>query len=126
MQYDLDQFLSQYEFTPSNIHLSNFLKQLFNDELEEEKDRLGRARQLAAGPEEIIEEAEEIVSVVESISELGDMDPQLTPRKGGPERSLAIQLSGGDIDALNALARKHGVSVNSLLRELVGNFLKYR
>jgi hypothetical protein len=31
MQYDLDQFLSQYEFTPSNIHLSNFLKQLFND-----------------------------------------------------------------------------------------------
>ena len=28
MQYDLDQFLSQYEFTPSNIHLSNFLKQI--------------------------------------------------------------------------------------------------
>src|SRR5262245_667565 len=40
MQYDLDQFLSQYEFTPSNIHLSNFLKQLFSDELEAERNRL--------------------------------------------------------------------------------------
>ena len=34
---------AQYEFTPSNIHLSNFLKQLFHDELEEERARLTRA-----------------------------------------------------------------------------------
>src|ERR1700722_2149451 len=40
MQYDLDQFLSQYEFTPSNIHLANFLKQLFSDELDDERKRL--------------------------------------------------------------------------------------
>lgn len=39
MQYDLDKFLSQYEFSPSNIHLSNFLKQLFADELEAEKEK---------------------------------------------------------------------------------------
>src|SRR2546427_7114526 len=51
MQYDLDQFLSQYEFTPSNIHLSNFLKQLFSDELEEEKKRLS-ARGAAVIPDE--------------------------------------------------------------------------
>ena len=125
MQYDLDQFLSQYEFTPSNIHLSNFLKQLFNDELEEEKDRLAQARQPGPpGPDEILEEEEEIVSVVEPISELAEMES--APRKGGPDRSLAVQLSGGDIDALNAIARKHGVTLNSLLREMVGNFLKYR
>jgi serine/threonine-protein kinase len=43
MQYDLDQFLGQYEFTPSNIHLSNFLKQLFSDELDAERDRLNSA-----------------------------------------------------------------------------------
>ena len=42
MQYDIDQFLSQFPFTPSNIHLSNFLKQLFSDELEEERARLAR------------------------------------------------------------------------------------
>lgn len=95
MQYDLDQFLSQYEFTPSNIHLSNFLKQLFNDELEEEKDRLNHFRQAAAaaGPEEIIEEAEEIVSVIESISELAEMDAAPPRKNGGPEKSLTLNLT---------------------------------
>jgi serine/threonine-protein kinase len=35
-QQDLDRFLNAYEFTPTHLHLSNFLKQLFLDELEEE------------------------------------------------------------------------------------------
>lgn len=43
MQFDIDQFLSSYEFTPSNIHLSNFIKQLFSDELEAEKKVLMNA-----------------------------------------------------------------------------------
>ena len=43
MQFDIDQFLSSYEFTPSNIHLSNFIKQLFSDELEAEKKALMKA-----------------------------------------------------------------------------------
>ncbi|MDR0965299.1 MAG: serine/threonine protein kinase [Myxococcales bacterium] len=43
MQFDIDQFLSGYEFTPSNIHLSNFIKQLFSDELEVEKKLLMQA-----------------------------------------------------------------------------------
>jgi|APLak6261679142_1056127.scaffolds.fasta_scaffold00048_12 serine/threonine-protein kinase len=128
MQYDLDQFLSQYEFTPSNIHLSNFLKQLFNDELEEEKDRLNHFRQAAAaaGPEEIIEEAEEIVSVIESISELAEMDAAPPRKNGGPEKSLTLNLPGGDLDQLSQIAKRHGVSVNSLLRDVIGGFLKYR
>ncbi len=125
MQYDLDQFLSQYEFTPSNIHLSNFLKQLFNDELEEEKDRLGALRQLAAaGPEEILEPDEDIVSVIESISDLGD--DEAGQGHGGPEKTLTLQLAGGDLDQLNAIARRNGVSVNTLVRDLLGGFLKYR
>jgi serine/threonine protein kinase len=33
MQYDIDQFFMQHQFTPTNIHLSNFLKQIFADEL---------------------------------------------------------------------------------------------
>ncbi len=125
MQYDLDQFLSQYEFTPSNIHLSNFLKQLFNDELEEEKDRLTQFRLAGGmGPDEVLQEEEDVVSVIESISELEDVAP---PRKsGGADRSLTLQLSGGDIDQLNAVAKRNGVSVNSLLRDVVAGFLKYR
>ena len=132
MQYDLDQFLSQYEFTPSNIHLSNFLKQLFNDELEEEKDRLAQVPQAVAnaGPEEIVEEeAEEIVSVIEPISELGEVEPETAPRvrqARGPDKTVALQLPSGDLDALTAVARKHGITLNALVRDVLGDFLKFR
>ncbi len=120
MQYDLDQFLSQYEFTPSNIHLSNFLKQLFNDELEEEKARLGQFR-AASGPEELIDEAEEIISQVEPISEA-----DVPVASSGGDKAVTVQLAGQEFDQLATIARRHGLSVSALLRELVGGFLKYR
>jgi serine/threonine-protein kinase len=121
MQYDLDQFLSQYEFTPSNIHLSNFLKQLFNDELEEEKSHLATLR-APAGPSEIVDEAEEIISQIEAISEAVESI-------AGPiadAKSLSLQLSAVEHERLNAVARRHGISVNSLVRDLVSGFLKYQ
>src|SRR5438128_790097 len=40
MQYDLDKFLAGNEFTPSNQHLATFMKQLFADEMEEERRRV--------------------------------------------------------------------------------------
>jgi eukaryotic-like serine/threonine-protein kinase len=54
MQFDIDTYLASSEFTPSNIHLSNFLKQIFGDEIEREKEILMRhkeesERQAAAG-----------------------------------------------------------------------------
>src|SRR6185503_9374116 len=84
MQYDLDQFLSQYEFTPSNIHLSNFLKQLFNDELEDEKKRISRAN-TPAGPGDIVqgvpeeqsEDAEDVISQVEVLSNQANAGPSV-------------------------------------------------
>ena len=124
MQYDLDQFLSQYEFTPSNIHLSNFLKQLFNDELEEEKNRLQTFRQQnIIGPDEVIQEEEDIVSVVEAISDMAEMDE---PQKIGPSGTLTLQLPGGQMDQLAAIAKRHNISVNSLVRDVLGGFLKFR
>lgn len=118
MQYDIDQFLSQYEFTPSNIHLSNFLKQLFNDELEEEKQRLSSLRQPGASPEEVIEEAEEIISTIEPISESQALDES--------GKSLTIDLASSEFDQLALIARRHGISVSALVRDVVGGFLKYR
>ncbi len=125
MQYDLDQFLSQYEFTPSNIHLSNFLKQLFSDELEEEKDRLQTFRQNnAVGPDDVVQEEEDVVSVVEAISEISEVDAE--PSKLGPERSLTLNLPGGVMDSLNAIAKRNGITVNALVRDVLGGFIKYR
>ncbi len=120
MQYDIDQFLSQYEFTPSNIHLSNFLKQLFDDELEEEKQRLSSLRVPgAASPEEVIEEADEIISTIEPISDSQSLED-------GSGKSLTIDLSTTEFDQLALIARRHGVSVSALVRDVVGGFLKYR
>jgi serine/threonine-protein kinase len=40
MQFELDRFLANNEFTPSNNHLATFVKQLFADETEAESKRL--------------------------------------------------------------------------------------
>ncbi|MEL6546218.1 MAG: serine/threonine-protein kinase, partial [Myxococcota bacterium] len=42
MQYDIDQFLSGHEFSPNNVHLSNFMKQLFREDIEKEQERRAR------------------------------------------------------------------------------------
>jgi serine/threonine protein kinase len=44
MQFEIDTYLASSEFTPSNIHLSNFLKQIFGDEIEREKELLLKNR----------------------------------------------------------------------------------
>jgi len=119
MQYDIDQFLSQYEFTPSNIHLANFLKQLFNDELEEEKQRLSSLAAPAATPEEVIEEGDDIISTIEPISESQQLED-------GQGKALTIELHDSEFDSLAVIARRHGMSVSALVRDLVGGFLKYR
>jgi serine/threonine-protein kinase len=121
MQYDIDQFLSQYEFTPSNIHLSNFLKQLFNDELEEEKDRLAQVR--AAGEENQPEQEEELISNIESVSE-SMMNP-VEPSEG-TDGALSVPLSTAQLSQLAQIARKNGLPVDALVRDVVTSFLKYR
>lgn len=45
MQFDIDKFLASCDFTPSTIHLANFLKQIFSDELDKEKELLLRYRE---------------------------------------------------------------------------------
>ena len=120
-QYDLDQFLSQYEFTPSNIHLSNFLKQLFFDELEEEKNRLAAARRA--------EVAEEVISAAEVISELEPLPAQAdepTLIRHSNERILTVPLDGADYERLARIAGKNGATVTSLVKEILGSWLKYR
>src|SRR5581483_1151127 len=135
MQYDLDQFLSQYEFTPSNIHLSNFLKQLFNDELEEEKKRVGRSN-TPAGPNEVVQEeapddvSEDIISQVEEAHPDGDSDspPQVAvpiPANGKADQTLSVQLSAKELEQLAQIARRHNISVGSLVRDVMSGWLKY-
>ncbi|MBX7112975.1 MAG: serine/threonine protein kinase [Myxococcaceae bacterium] len=124
MQYDLDQFLSQYEFTPSNIHLSNFLKQLFNDELEEEKARLAN-RTPAVGPEEIVE-PDEVISAAADVHPDNVSQRTSAQRPRGDDKVVSLQMEGADYEQLSQIARRHGITVNALMREVLGGWLKYR
>ena len=47
MQFDINQFMSKLAFNPSNIHLSNFLRQLFSEEIRKEEKRLSEAERQA-------------------------------------------------------------------------------
>jgi serine/threonine protein kinase len=114
MRAAIDSFLSTYEFTPTPLHLSNFLRQIFHDELHAEQDRLV-AR--TSGPEQVVE-----------MEELTPAEPSSPLREGRSpsERLLSISLPGDQISALEALAQRNGVTVSKLVGELLTTWLKYR
>lgn len=120
MQYDIDQFLIQYEFTPSNIHLSNFLKQLFHDELEQERGRIAVRSELhRAEPAQV---AQEIVLPTLDGPEEVELDVDRPHHNG----ELTVQIEPDDLRALSSIAEKNGIAVESLVRDIVSGWLKYR
>ncbi|HSP80046.1 MAG TPA: serine/threonine-protein kinase, partial [Myxococcaceae bacterium] len=106
-QQDLDRFLNAYEFTPTHLHLSNFLKQLFLDDFTAEQQRLAPgARPLSEEPLEL-EEA-----------------PPTRESPSGP--TLRVPLTAEQHEALVALARKHGLPVERMVGDILASWLKYR
>ncbi|MFZ9889737.1 MAG: serine/threonine protein kinase, partial [Myxococcota bacterium] len=79
MQFDIDTYLAGSEFTPSNIHLSNFLKQLFDDEIEREKEILLRSRGADPAPAESTGSSSE-----EEVLELEEVGGRALTDGGGP------------------------------------------
>jgi serine/threonine protein kinase len=133
MQYDLDQFLSQNEFTPSNIHLSNFLRQLFLDEMEDEKARLAQASPAVdssvSPPPPPPGEPEEILSGVELIPTNAQVEvslPTQVARGGSSDKLLTVPLGGREYDVLVQMAERNRIPAGTLARELLSAVLKYR
>lgn len=105
MQYDLDRFLAGNEFSPSNLHLANFLKQVFADEMKEELARLG-----AKG----------------TPMPLTDDAPGPVARGAGRTETIAIDLDTDQHEALSAMALRHGLEVPELVRSIVAGYLRFR
>lgn len=147
MQFDIDTYLASSEFTPSNIHLSNFLKQIFGDEIEREKELLVKhkeeserfaAQQKANGvADEEILELEDVGgrALTDSIlkkSPDSSLDDTASGKKGSGVRSrrsdvgeLRIKLSAEEIDALQRVADKNRISVEQLTREMLRSHVKW-
>lgn len=123
LQYDLDQFLSQYEFTPSNIHLSNFLKQVFFDEIEEEKARVN-----ARAVEDDLFEEVEVLSQVEAMPPppIDGAREQTEPGRASDEHSVTLSLDPAEFEALQGVARRSNLPVNQVVRDVLAHWLKYR
>jgi eukaryotic-like serine/threonine-protein kinase len=119
MQFDIDTFLSSNEFTPSNVHLSNFMKQLFKDELEREQVFLARMR--TPTKDHVIELGTENV-VLEDAEEL----PLELPRKGGKpgDVDLKIRMDKKSLRRLTELAEKRGQTPAEYAEHMLKSLLK--
>jgi serine/threonine-protein kinase len=118
MQYDLDQFLSRNEFTPSNIHLSNFMKQLFEDELQKEKDQVTPEEvDVELSPVDDNEEGEVLTTLELLPASVRQVEAPL---------GLNVPLLPPELDALRQIAEKNKTSPGSLAREILTQWLRYR
>lgn len=114
MQHAIDAFLNAYEFTPTPLHLSNFLKQLFLDELEAEKGGL---------------EARAPTSQAVPAQDAPAQPRAEPPRRDGrvpSERLLSIPLASESLDALEEIARRNGTTVARMVGDILTHWLKYR
>ncbi|HVG61884.1 MAG TPA: serine/threonine-protein kinase, partial [Hyalangium sp.] len=116
MRAAIDAFLNTYEFTPTPLHLSNFLRQLFHDELNEEQ---GRLKQTTSSDEVLAVVEEEVTPVASSPGKAFE-------EESPSERSLNLTLPGEQVEALEAIAQKSGVSMSKIVGELLAVWLKYR
>ena len=148
MQFDIDTFLASSEFTPSNIHLSNFLKQIFGDEIEREKELLVKHKEenerregekgKNGGVDEEILELEDVGgrALTDSIMKRGALDSSLddtaSGKKGSGVRSrrgdsgeVRVKLSGDELDALQRVADRNKISIEQLTREMLRSHVKW-
>ncbi len=128
MQKDLDAFLDAYEFTPTALHLSNFLKQLFEEELQEEQRRM-QVRAAAAPTSEEALELSDVVSALDTDRGSPVPEPVAPPSNSDDHtepRMLAVALSPAAYEALESVARRNDVSPGKLVSELLESWLKYR
>ncbi len=153
MQFDIDTYLASSEFTPSNIHLSNFLKQIFGDEIEREKELLLKHKEESErapvpgeknnGVEEEVLELEEVGgrALTDSIlKKVDDDDASMEDthngkkgsgvrarpgKKNGDNAEVRIKLSAAEVESLTRVAEKHKISVEQLTRELIKSHIRW-
>jgi eukaryotic-like serine/threonine-protein kinase len=119
LQYDIDTFLAGHEFTPSSVHLSNFMKQLFHDELEAELER--RIQKTPTSPKLDRKRARPPPPPKSASVEI----PSSALREEASAR-LELQLESGELAKLERIAERHSTSVKDVVHDIVRGYLKYQ
>ncbi|MCL2178149.1 MAG: serine/threonine protein kinase [Proteobacteria bacterium] len=109
MQSAINTFLSRHEFNPSNTHLANFLKQLFDDEL-----KANTSAQVAA------------LKVPENRMTTGEIEawPFVSFEEEGS--SIYFVLSADVFAKVEKVAKLHGMDISELAKRIVEDWAKYR
>jgi len=144
MKFDLDQFLARHEFTPSSIHLSNFLRQIYHDELAEETRRLG------GGLEHVFETGEAGTDLISAErvkrAQTGTRSekpvmlekPKTGPIAAGPDAieaellvprdghlKVTLDIEKKEAERLKAVAERNHMTLAELIQDLLRQFTKY-
>ncbi len=136
MQRDINAYIATTDFSPSNMHLSNFLKQLFEKEIEQEKELLIRSRELhvdysMSGSHEIVIGHDDVemstvagqtlvldsedAVVASLISEDGDVIGNV----------IEVAMSDDELKVLKSMADKSKSNVASICAEMIKSHLKW-
>ncbi len=117
MHIDIDQFLAGHDFTPSNVHLSNFMKQLFRGDIENEQIRRARQQTPGAPPpaarppgEDSLDEGPRPMTL--NVSDISD--------------GLVIGFTTEEIRILKRLAARGDQTIEKVVLDIVTHYLKYQ
>ncbi len=117
MALDIDTFLASHEFTPSNIHLANFMKQLFKEELAAEQARRRLETpptppRFATPPPPPLGASGVHELAADAVAEDGE--------------DVVVSFNADDLERLRRLAERNRLSVEDLVRDMVAHYLKFQ
>jgi serine/threonine protein kinase len=133
MQYDLDKFLANNEFTPSNQHLATFMKQLFADEMEAEKARLSGSPEVQRLAQLEVEKPGAEPSGPRYIgistprqTTLPGRGQAMKPPDASGDSLLEVPFDTEEIEQLSGIAARNQISLQALVHEIVQSYLRFR
>ncbi|MCG3172781.1 MAG: Serine/threonine-protein kinase PknD [Myxococcota bacterium] len=146
MHQEIEAFLKSHTFYPTNMHLSNFMKQLFKDELEKEQKRYAElteaARRLGrnsvvdmeAVPDDNSSHQTDTFPARREGSRPGGGSETPQNRQvhlsgtidGGGGKLLKLAITNAEFDKLKAMAEKNNTKVTELVKDILRHYLKYQ
>ena len=133
LQLDIDTFLTGHEFTPSNIHLANFMKQLFKDELAAEKKR--RLAETPTHASRFTQETARKAMPPPPPRISSELLPAAPPEQEVPlelledeatAQGIMVPFSEEQLVRLRRLSEASSQSIEEVVRDIVGHYLKFQ
>ncbi len=125
MLADIDQFLAGHRFVPTNIHLSNFLRQIFARELEQRAEEKELEEQEPAAEERRVESRRtEVVDATPARKILARPDGTSAeiPSAGDGNRRVTLLLDARCFEVMKQLAERNRLSLPEFIEDVLNHY----